>query len=384
MDGIYVDDVILEREINVNIDMHNESGYLIQLNDLVENCTLVIDSMEQSNATNVKNCTKLVPVVVSMQEGQKCFTFFSNLFGNMYLELQNQMDFERSSYVEIVLKNKYLLSMIDSSGENFFNNSNKTENIQTGIFMAIHSPTTLTNIMEIDYHRISPSKLIKVRFIKTRIISQPPPYKTMCVNYPIISKQTNYSKLSTPINPQNYGTQGECFLYCLLSNTYLQSYKKNELCMNFYSIFTKEPILLEEKLLEEGLFNYSKNARIKFCTFRNKSYEEYSTTRSSCLSLCRKPCLEELYNIDNVDINNIDNEHSMIRVEWSTEPVVNIEHKIKMSKYTFFGNFGGQAHILLGISIIKIFKYILDWIETGNYMHKIKSWFVFSWFRSTN
>lgn len=388
--NLYVDDVLRAEPNITDVHMKTADGYRIQLEHIVASCELIPDTVRtpgpQENRTLYK-CSDIAPVVVSMQEGQKCFTFFSDMFGDMKRALAKEptnylMQFERFPFIELKLKNKYLQGLIDSIGEKFFTNDSANADVQAGIFIALHSATILPNILELNYHRLTPSKMIKVSFLKTIQELQPPPYKTNCINYKHREEKVSQNEiLVMNYRPaSDYESRGECFIYCMWIRLNIKD------CINFFSIFTSEPVILVEKMFNElikKMNGTTKDKYLTFCPFTEKTFEDYQINRKACLQECRSPCYQELFSINNIDNYNTDTEdYTMMQIEWSTEAVVHVQHKVKLGGYTFLGNFGGHAHIWLGISVIHFAKHILHLIETGKYLPIIKRFFRWlNWFR---
>nr|XP_046908424.1 uncharacterized protein LOC124490006 [Dermatophagoides farinae] len=356
----------------------------------------------------------LAPVVVSMQEGHKCFTYFSDLFGDISRLYNNNnnnddddygqnnqnstimMDFDRFPYLEISVKGKYLQSATNGrnqikSSNLLYDNSEIGETI--GIFIVLHSPTILADMLSLSYHRIFPRKYMQIQFIKMHEKRRPWPYRTKCFDYNRLvnitpdDQQQSVFREHNKIDEQDlqlFRSRGECFLYCMW-----RQLGHDERCLNFYTIFTGHlyametqcrtfDLLLREmneiindqwknrwKIMDEISNALLRNSHIEFCNI-NDSFQLYGQVKRDCLANCPSECHSETFWIDtsyNLDMNMNDND-SLIRIEWSTEPVAYIEHREKFTTSSFLGNIGGHAHIWLGISVIAICRFIIESIKS--------------------
>uniref|UniRef100_A0A6P6YI58 Uncharacterized protein LOC113798559 n=1 Tax=Dermatophagoides pteronyssinus TaxID=6956 RepID=A0A6P6YI58_DERPT len=414
IDDDYILDYDYENDDKDDKNDKDDEALSLNLTDFINYCRFYPNALDLNEKTKSKffNCSDLAPVVVSMQEGHKCFTFFSDIFGdisrlyndnygqdNTKENLPIMMDFDQFPFLEINIKGKYLQSVANGQDQwhsnSLFDNSEIGETI--GIFIVLHSPTILADMLSLSYHRIFPRKYTQIQFIKMTEKRKPRPYRTKCFDYNRLvnitpdDQQQKVFREHGQIEQKDlklFRSRGECFLYCMWR--YLGH---NEQCLNFYTIFTGHLFSMETQCRTFDLLQRDMNeineqwknrwkimdnitdaliryTHIKFCSI-NDSFQQYGQIKRKCLENCPTECFSETFWIDtsyNLDMNLYKND-SLIRIEWSTEPVAYIEHREKFTTSSFLGNIGGHAHIWLGISIIAICRFIIESIQSRSSFH---------------
>ncbi|OTF78612.1 hypothetical protein BLA29_004590 [Euroglyphus maynei] len=302
------------------------------------------------------------------------------------------MDFDRFPFIEINVKGKYLQTVTNNNrNQLLFDNSEIGETI--GIFIVLHSPTILADMLSLSYHRIFPRKYTQIQFIKMSEKRKPLPYRTKCFDYnrfinitPDDQQQRVFREHGQidRVDLKLFRSRGECILYCMWRHL-----GHDEKCLNFYTIFTGHLFSMETqcrtfdlmqhemneimnkewknrwKILDNISYALIRNSHFKFCTI-NDSFQLYGQVKRECMENCPTECHSETFWIDtsyNLDMNLVEND-SLIRIEWSTEPVAYIEHREKFTTSSFLGNIGGHAHIWLGISVIAICRFVIQSIQS--------------------
>lgn len=391
--------------IHLGDDFLNVSQYNLELKDIVDECVLESSTVPQDKSAHKIACDQVAPVVVSMEEGHKCFTYFSDVHGgvNQSKVKDFQMEFERFPKISLTFSAKHLNSKPKWNKEQFEMKEKIEDENSAGIYLVLHSPGILPDMLGLTLRRVKPGKAVSVRFTKMIEDLKEPPYKTGCFPYPLSENQSptesdpyvleSKKKLPPTSGLSIYRSQGECFLYCMW-----RVLGHAQPCVNFYNIFTEEQLfneqmqrqkwhLLEQKRkLEQGLKNFSiwidKPKPIVFCNKTTNGYSDYVKVRADCINTCRPACHKETFSIGNVMEMTYDespNINSIYTIEWSTDPVIYIEHREKFTTPGFLGNIGGHAHIWLGISVIHIFRWLVKAIRSGRFLHQPGFCWIFSW-----
>lgn len=372
----------------------------LNLNDFVNYCRIYPDS---SNNSDYYDCADITSIVITMQEGHKCFTFFSDIFADVSQRLYQSsatfnktliLKFDQFPYIDFSIKGKYLQPRYINNLSDKYDSQRKF-----GIFLSIHTPAMLPDMLSLSSRRLFQKKYSRFRFVKMIEQLQPWPYRTKCFYYHRLNNnlQANVFGSKSTIHRSElkyFRSRGECFLYCMWRQ--LGHYPK---CINFFTIFTQDFYYLEINyrifLLFENLFNfkntifitnlthlYKESLKLPFCSI-NSSVHSYGNVKQNCLVHCPEECLADKFWIDtnyNLDINS-DSNDSLIRIEWSTEPIVNIKHRKKYTIENFLGHIGGHFHIWLGISVISICRFILNKIQTRSFQRDRSCFWLAHWFR---
>lgn len=366
----------------------------LTLDQIVE-CHLLLSPIFSDNSqTKSFKCEDVASVVVSMQEGYKCFTYFSDIFGDMTrTNGKFMMDFERFPEIDLSLfSGNEILPEEANESMKFFTMKSKfaPDSEDGGLYLVLHSPLILPYMEEQTMHRIKQNRLVEIRFVKMIEKLKPSPYKTDCYSYnseqrikPGLADRLILLKHSPLSNSglNYYRSHGECFLYCMWR---LMNYKG---CVDWYSIFTIDQLKMQEKI--DLFFNMSSHYRnhsnqIHFCPLTDDSYSKFSKNRKTCNANCKNACVIETYSIESFyDTTLITSQPtSQVRIVWSTKSVVYISHQEKFTTPGFIGNIGGHAHIWLGISIIHLFRFIFRLLQPDLYFPKTSSFWIVNWYQS--
>lgn len=354
------------------------------------------------NELFLANCTDAVPIVISMQEGQKCFTFFSNIHGEMsrIFEQKNNswnMEFQKFPTIQLRISGKLLSYPFwnDDWTSEFSNNSNKNDvnKVSPGLFVTVHDPTQLSYMQGIPLYRIQPGKDIDLRFQKKVEILKEYPYSTNCYNYEtslilnpeIIDERVLTSRSGwTPFGKAIYRSQGECFLYCIWRRV------NTDRCVNIYSIFTTDQIFAAEfkvdQMILHGRLPQNPNflndmGKIRYCKNNNDSINDYLRNKEYCLIYCNRACRVNSFFMDPniLDYEGLDPNITTINIQWAPKPYTYISHREKLDLNEFLGTLGGHAHIWLGLSVIHIIYYLINMIKTGQIMPHVNFCCIFQW-----
>lgn len=368
-----------------------EPNLNIEFSDVIHSCQLAITTV----STGIYNyghkilydCAEIVEPIVSMEEGNKCFTFFSDIYGNMS-RAQNQplLEFESFPQITIVFNDKHLDSV--ASRAMLATDPEPNNSATYGVYLVLHSPMALPLMQELTMHRIVRQKSSTIRFMKLIEKLKPSPYQTNCYEYDYGSTSMPVSRDSRILSSQNslsdsglstYRSPGECILYCMWRVMF------NTLCVHWYGIYTWEQVRIEEsqyRLFRESR-HYPFERNLNYCGQNiNKTYQLYSDARKSCLQACNSACSIETFGIDNLyDFETLDG-RTIVQIEWSTKPTVYISHQEKFTTPGFLGNIGGHAHIWLGISIVHIFRFFLRLIKPDLYFPQTSNLWIINWYNS--
>lgn len=311
---------------------------MLDLAEVVLECALYPKGADSA----LESCSQVAPVVVSMQEGHKCFTYFSDIYGHMTglarseQRQRYQMEFELLPYIALRLSNKFL-SWKPLSRK-------RQMEPQSGLSIVLHSPDVLPSMLELSWHSLRPASMLSVKFAKMVESLKPWPFVTDCHQY-----TPTHLHQHVHLPDSVFLSNGECILQCLWLTL------RNQTCVNFFTIFTEEMLRRDEQAQGEWPVNGTAHMELQFCQSGDAQYQLYTSARKQCLRECHKSCRIETYSIRSVtDLTDVlpGAQDSLVMLEWSTESVISIRHQEKMSLQQFLGNIGGLAHIWLGISAI--------------------------------
>ena len=277
----------------MNDDINNSNIYQNTIKDYKILCKFynntISSSFSQTKPLNQVNCESIVSPVVSMQEGHKCVTYFSDLYGEVTRKRQKdpqqvQMNFDFEPVIMLLIKGEFLNSNtiktdisgkeenknsknenkehkkskdkngddenIYGDGKGFWTNINdQNGNAYTGLYIAVHDPTAMPDMFYTRFHRLDRDQDLSIQFVKQIIKQLPPPYKTNCFHYknkilesPALVDSdtlTGVKQILTRSGLSLYRSRGECYIYCMwrMLNT--------RRCVNFFSAYTKELVMNE-------------------------------------------------------------------------------------------------------------------------------------------
>ena len=389
-----------------NIESINDSSLLTK--DVEISCAITFRKV-QSNVTTINeiNCTDLVPMIKSIQEGHKCFTFFSDIYGQVTRSIKHSSSLllQFDQFPQIHLKVGGWLFATNSHDSTIEKKNQQKELSLTGMYMNIHDPTILPDMYDMTFHQLVPGKFTNVPFVKRVQKLLPSPYKTQCYEYGISNQNDldhyNMERLRFEVLTKAggelsndglsiYRTRGECLLYCMwrILNT--------NKCVNFYSIYTEKiynndvggrainilrstlaNISSQKFNLEnDQVFriknnvikkNYDINNLIRICIKTDESFEKYIQTKYQCLKTCPDACIVETFMEDSIIDENQEvpiETTARINIQWAPKAIINIVHRPKLDISEFLGTLGGQAHIWLGISVIQLIWNIVNFVQS--------------------
>lgn len=202
--------------------------------NLKVSCYLLPDTMRTDYIEHFYKCEDLVPVVISMQEGHRCFTYFSDIYGqatrNVKTKLGLTLKFDRRPQIQLMINGDYMFGVAVSQKILSQNNSqNEPTTTFSGVHFALHDPTILPDMLGLGFHQLKPQHIHSFPFNKRVQVLIEPPYND-CYTYS--SFKTNFSK--GVFSLKKYRTRGECFLHCQW-----KTLNKRQPCANYYSIYTK-------------------------------------------------------------------------------------------------------------------------------------------------
>lgn len=146
------------------------------VDDLITSCSVMMDSKQ-----NMENhCTNHEPMLESIYNGRKCFTFLNKLNVNennsiLSANIDNNDRYTAFIYVEI----KYPLNLENQC--KFIRGDNTLQNAD--IIVAIHPPNMLPTMLDIEFYRIDPNNIYEIQFTKEETFFKRKPFKTACKNY---------------------------------------------------------------------------------------------------------------------------------------------------------------------------------------------------------
>lgn len=354
----------------------NPSNLMIEESDLVKLCLY----KPNGRVEKVFNCSDLASVVTSMQEGHKCFTYFSDIYGQMSelraSEKRKIYEMKYENYPSIIFRfsKKYLPH--DSLYRADIVLNRQTDQT-SGVFIVIHSPTILPHMVQLSLHPLTVSNVIQVNFIKMVEYLQKWPYDTNCdENY--ITRRKHWKHRNTIDKALS---RGDCFLECLWPRL------RNRNCINFFTIFTDK--LVQREYHDQHLLrnpqkcmnnvtdaDYTPNIpSMRFCAHTDHEYQLYTTQRKRCMEICRPACCVEDYRIESfweMGTDDTFDGDSLVNIQWSDQPVVIVKHKPRFQISQLLGNIGGHAHIWLGLSVPFAIRYCLNLINSDIYMPKLR------------
>lgn len=192
-DQIYHQEYTLLKNYSV-IEVFDHFTY--DASKLIPECYYVLDNKNnpQEQAINISGLPNFV--MESIQQGRKCFTYFSYLSDYVNVdndtddydlvasksssplrEIRNIIDNQKISHVQVVIRMN-LFAM------------NTQELLDTDIIAGIHSPYTLPSLLETDFFRIDPGMIYSIQFKRLITELMPSPYRTNCHQYE--SKKGNF------------------------------------------------------------------------------------------------------------------------------------------------------------------------------------------------
>ena len=366
-----------------------------EMNDISIECTYFSSTVASLKSFNI-SCNNVVPIMVSIEEGRKCLTIFSDIQGqlsqiNVKTQKKYYLEYERFPLIKVIVKGKLLTNPPTESS--FFSNdilpnvTNQMDDFATktniksksGLFIGLHNPKLMTYMNEITMHRIQPGKNFDIRFEKKVEVLKEPPYTTKCFKYSPMRQmkpdQLDQSSLfgrytTTRSGLAIYRSRGECFVYCIWRTI------NSSRCINIYSIFMKDLVMPSElywqRVMNEGGVKqinwnvFNQNGKIRFCSPTNRSLSEYLYYKQQCLNQCNKACVVNSFSMGaNILDSDAPNPNiSIIDIQWAPNPYTFLSHKEKLNLNEFLGTLGGHAHIWLGLSMIHIIKYLVNLLKT--------------------
>src|SRR5699024_4552426 len=171
------DSVIHAEEIMKNDYVQNMlvvNGSIDQTPDIEIDCRLYNTTLGKPEKQKVHRCTDIVPVVVSMQEGHKCFTFFSDIYGNMsrmdkLYPNREQMNFDAVPVIQLSLEGRFLagntifrhIRISNSFHKSSWGdmNMNRTGIAYSGMYITLHDPAILPDMYSFPYYRLKRGKV---------------------------------------------------------------------------------------------------------------------------------------------------------------------------------------------------------------------------------
>lgn len=175
-DQIYHDEYTSLRNHSV-MEIFDQFTY--DASELIPECYYILDGNghPQEQAINISGLSNFV--LESIQQGRKCFTYFSLLsdYDNVsqsqsssLLKTSTTIDNQKISYVQVVVRMK--------SFEMY-----TKELLDTDIIVGIHSPYTLPSLLETDFFRIDSGMIYSMQFKRLITELMPSPYRTDCHQY---------------------------------------------------------------------------------------------------------------------------------------------------------------------------------------------------------
>lgn len=347
------------------------------------------------------NCADVVKPVVSLQEGHKCLTFFSNM--NAQINLLNDsmrelitMDFNYSPRITLLINGTFVEGHLTGNAFQNMSRLNMTDPKRaafrrTGVYIKLHERNLLTDMKDLNYHQVRHGVRTDIFFTKKSVTLMPKPYKTNCHNYTFFgpNQTTPPWKLEPEIilgtgrlevgGLYLYRTRGECIIYCLW-----RLLRTNN-CVNFFSIIDQElhkaETLLKQDHWMRDRFNPKNNDNMdvetmmnyqhtnlsmwamRFCLNSESQYIEYVNAKSLCVSYCLEDCHNEFFYEDDSYETLSDNRagnwrnHTQIDIDWATGPVTNVYHNERMDLHEFFGQYSSLfclLHLYLSNELICI------------------------------
>ncbi|KAI2805275.1 hypothetical protein BLOT_004269 [Blomia tropicalis] len=290
---------------------------------------------------------------VTIQEGHKCFTFFSDIYGELTKAIQKNsnliMRFDQFPQIIFDISGNFLFDPFPElhwhKTHSTFNDMSKVSKMEPGLFLTIHDPSALPDMFNMYFHQLIPGTLTFLPFLKRVQKLLPSPYITKCFNYN--SKLLPFKTIKIMNNWKSSRTRGECILHCMWD-----SLNKNH-CIHFYSIFDKEMIFNEEAnksnkellkmlLQNKSMINATVDGKIerflKMCQQGQVHYRHYVKTKEMCFNHCPVECTETTFFDMNInEYTHSDNTSSRVIIEWAAQPVTNIIHQPKWDLWDLLG-----------------------------------------------
>lgn len=385
--------------------------------DFEVKCRLFSNSYEPPSKQNTFDCVQIAAVVRSAEEGHKCFTYFSNIYGKKSMMIDNSkmepdlLKFDQVPVIRFEISGKFLLGKSVYRLERIKNSIHKSSwgDMRTdrsgisysGIYVSLHDPDILPDMSSLQYYRLQAGKVTVIPFRKRIHKLKPTEGTDNCYSY-----RNDYSRLvldqmdiegfvrrsniTTGASLSLYRSRSECFLYCLWR---LLNAKR---CVNLFSIFTLEMVQQEQYYrkwlhsIKSGLDddlateqNYPR-WRVQFCGRSIDSYRAYLAGRQRCMLLCPSNCTVENFAEESVYSYAFQGQanSTYLEVLWSRQPITYVEQRTKMNIHEFLGSLGGQAHIWLGISIPYLIGYVIRLVQWGEFLPEHTCCCVLTWWRS--
>lgn len=197
-------------------------------------CVFVPDVTKPNFDEVLHSCEEYVPAVISMQEGHRCYTYFSDIYGqttrNMRKKKELVLKFDRQPVIQLLINGSYVFGVSVSSNVPSENRSrNEPFTAFSGMYIALHDNTILPDMLGLGFHQLKPQHIVNIPFSKRIQMLIQPPYSD-CKKYNLLESNFSTGNMSS----KKYRTRGECFLHCQW-----EILNKDQPCVNYYSIYTK-------------------------------------------------------------------------------------------------------------------------------------------------
>ena len=148
---------------------------------LIRSCTVVTDSKEHL----LTKCSDSKPILSTIYNGRKCFTYLSTLDPNDHHGIGDN----NSDNDELIDNNDRYTAYINvelgfSTHEpicSLLHDDNTLQNAD--LIIAIHPPNMLPTMLDTEFYRIDPNNLYEIQFTKEVTKLKEKPYRTACRNY---------------------------------------------------------------------------------------------------------------------------------------------------------------------------------------------------------
>lgn len=422
---------------------HPALHYLPTLSQLVKSCNFVPDGTVLSDDQGINNqfdCIIATQPLVTVLERGKCYTYFTNVRGDMSALKDVAFDGGRKNELYVMKFQHFpYIRLHFNSLWNFTPNipSDKLmderdhlrygDHNQDGVFVALHDPDKPPSMIEHPFQRVKPGKWLDIQFVKkveqwnpedvgrvfsvrkcwpynTKVSfdSDGLHYATKAISHRMVFHNHSHNSFD-PRDLSQYRSRGQCFLQCLfMQPDYLSMHKGNS-CINYYALM---PAYFNRELVERFRdlkhdFYAQRNITKKIspeeifvpaCPECEEQLAAYNEMRARCMRICLKNCTEHTFYPENVyEVRNMpagSKTEAIVDIEWSTGLLTFIRHKDRMCMPSFLGALGGHAHVWLGVSVISMLTFLVRLLRSGCNLLKMDSaghgcWhFIFLWLRA--
>lgn len=379
---MYVEDILQNDHI---LPMFSNSTVNRSLEaDVKIKCLLVSNTVENIGGSNMHNCNEIVPPVVSIaNRGSKCWTFFSDINGQM----------TQSNSAAKVMSFDYLPMVMLQIGGPWLQ--------RRRLFVAVHNPYILPGMIDADFHEVKQGKMIDFRAAKTVQHFKPPPSMPFCAMYRKkhhlakrpdeidILTVTSNDDLKTNAGMPIYRNQGECILYAMFRKLYNFDLQ----CISPTVIFTENELELLHLYAE---LNINKNQSSSRNTVDNSTHwtpfckepltdalNRVAALRYQLERLCPLSCHTETFETPWIDAvsQKEDTQKGYVAVSFA-QTVTLIRHRETLGFENFLGLLGGHLFILINVSAIQMVVYLVRLVHvTSDTLPNTSCCCLFQWWR---